>query len=335
MTFGGQGTILIDDQLTNAGSQLDAVLCHEFFHILEYAQAPNLPDVWITEASAVWAETIYVPESQDAAGFFPSFQKMLVSLDSSSYPPPAHEYGAAVWLTWLTQEVAKDATGVAGRSAVFELWHAFGDVTSTVGDVDAIINSRYPWATDYPDFSIEDLDDPQLSPEVTPYLFDQAASQFQIAVPPKGIYSQTLNAGTVKEAPPAIPPLSSYFEYYDSVASGVKYIKFDFSAIEGADADDIVLADVSGRWERFDVTGSTKEFCFHNGPVSRFYIMLDNHGTHGAPSVTGKFIVDARSDCPCPSAGAGPRPGARPPPQSPRPPPPRPKGPWCARAPAW
>jgi hypothetical protein len=71
LAFQSSGAIVINEEVSNASYELDAVLGHEFFHILEYAQAPRLPDIWLTEASADWAETVYVPQAEAAAAFFP------------------------------------------------------------------------------------------------------------------------------------------------------------------------------------------------------------------------------------------------------------------------
>ncbi|HTW06845.1 MAG TPA: hypothetical protein VME46_05010 [Acidimicrobiales bacterium] len=223
------------------------------------------------------------------------------SLDSSPSPPSLHEYGAAVWLTWLSQTAAKDGTGTDGHSAVFQLWHALAGARS-VASADAVIGSRYPWATNFPDFSLEDLDESDLSPAVTPYLFDQAYAHFPRDTPPTGLVPQTLDLGKVVEAIPSkgIPRLSSLFEYYSAINSKVKYVAFNFSQIRGQGADDIVVADTDKGWKRYNVTGGTLDFCLADTPVSGCYIMLDNHSTVGPPNVTGIFSINAVDHCgPC------------------------------------
>ena len=262
-------TILVNEQVTNTSPrfELDATLCHEFFHLLEWARAPGVitssPKSWITEASATWAETVYVAKSDDASRFFSAFQHLGTSLESLS---SLHQYGAAVWLVWLTQLVG-GASGVGGHSAVFGLWRSFGahDVSSAAG-VDTVINSLYPWAKDWPAFSEEDLDEQQLSPDVTPYLFHDASSEYPIGEPPRGVVPQSLPVGRAESVLPSLPPLSSFSEYFNSIAGSVRDVNVDFTDVGGSTADEHILADVSGRWRTFDVPiGVTfMNFCFDN-----------------------------------------------------------------------
>ncbi len=101
-----------------------------------------------------------------------------------------------------------------------------------------------------------------------------------------------------------LPALSNFYVYYKSIAKKIKDVSFDFSGIVGSDADEYVLADEGGTWKAVKATsaGQTVDFCLAQKPVSKFYVMVDNHGSDGglAPDVTGSYTVTPSLACDLP-----------------------------------
>lgn len=284
--------LLLINERPDSTLDLDAVLCHEFFHALEDTLAPGgAAGTWFGEASATWAETVYVPAAKDAAGFFQDFQKQETSLNSTA---GNHEYGAFLWLLWLTQEVGHDATGAAGRQAVFQLWKDLKGAT-TGAAVDAVINKHYPWDTWFPKFAFEDLNLVSFKPDVTPYLFDEAYPFVPLAAP-QPLIKKPLQPGTDDNIAVHMPPLSSLSMFMVPIGSTVKHIYLDFTTLpDGADA--WVIAKINGKTQVIDSTGAAQEFCRDepDGNVTNLAVVITDHDPEAI--VQGSFEVATDANC--------------------------------------
>jgi hypothetical protein len=288
--------ILINERMPSGS--FDATLCHEFFHTLEDTVAPgDAAGSWLGEASATWAETIYVPKSTDAALFFPSFQKQETSLNSTA---GNHQYGAFVWLLWVTQDIADDPTGDLGVNAVFGLWQEIGKAHAKTGaEVDAVINRLYPWTRDFARFALEDLNEQRFKPDVTPYLFHDAYQAVSDSFPPQRQKTVPVGSGTSDFAV-NLPPLSSWSVNFKPIASGIKDVYLDFTDLS-KNAEAYVLAKIDNKYQVFDDTGNDQNFCLDDPKenVTEFTVVIVNHSP-GESVRNGNYTLDAASKCATP-----------------------------------
>lgn len=120
---------------------MEAVLAHEFMHVLTNSYAPNGHCVypgeyaWLTEATGKWAEEVVYPDlNWDAewpsAGHFLRAPKLPLEKDPSVSPPHYRWYGAYLWLfyldntdlsnpvnkIWVNSESASDSLDAIHRS---------------------------------------------------------------------------------------------------------------------------------------------------------------------------------------------------------------------------
>ena len=297
-TFGGKPDfILLFNEKMPSGS-LDATLCHEFFHSLEDTVAPgDAAGSWLGEASATWAETIYVPKSSDAAAFFPSFQQQKTSLNSTAN---THQYGAFVWLLWVTQDIADDPTGDLGVNAVFGLWQEIGKAHAKTGaEVDAVINRLYPWKRDFARFALEDLNEQRFKPDVTPYLFHDAYQAVSDSFPPRPLKTVPVVSGP-SDFPVDLPPLSSWSRNFSPIAPGIKDVYFDFTNLS-KNAEAYVLAKIDNKYQVFDDTGNDQNFCLDDPKenATEFTVVIVNHSP-GESVSNGNYTLDAASKCATP-----------------------------------
>jgi len=91
----------------------DTVVSHELFHAVQASYVRDLP-VWISEGTAVWAQRLHEPDSEDYLRFVNAYLDQLErSLDRPpSGPVPSFAYGTALWWDHLVRR--HDATWIDG-----------------------------------------------------------------------------------------------------------------------------------------------------------------------------------------------------------------------------
>jgi hypothetical protein len=150
-----------------AGYQI--VVPHEYFHLVQAAYAPSMPDFW-SEGTAQWAAKHVYPEQRDLESYLPAYferPNRPIDLPPSTGAQP-FSYGAAIWPVFLEEafglEVVRETfermrvepdplvavdqvlqtrdSSLADAWAIFALFNAAtGSRTGSVGYGDA---ARYP-----------------------------------------------------------------------------------------------------------------------------------------------------------------------------------------------
>jgi hypothetical protein len=279
-----------------------ALLAHELFHALEFAYSlPAATGSWLGEASAAWAEHLYVPGPNTArTDIFGAFQ------DQSGVPPgvslndtssKAHEEGAMVWLDYLEQ--------VKGRAAIFTLWPAMVGVPS-VSAVDGRLDNIAPWASNFPAFAVEDLnlnlpglgDLSRHFGDIDPALPVGTQSNESGTTPT--VSEETLVPDTPVNTPIALGALQANYDHL-IVGTDVRDVKLDFGSVQpGSNADVTVLANVGGSWSaQSPGADGTLEFCRDTAgqDVSELYVVVDNHAFVSGQAVTGNYTATGKASC--------------------------------------
>jgi MYXO-CTERM domain-containing protein len=131
---------------SNVDSAVSTLTSHELFHA-QQAAYNNGQDAWYAEGTAVWAEQLYDPESEDFRYFCEAY------LDdtgrSLNIPPsgvlPPFVYGTALWWKFLTLRY--------GDAWMIDYLEATGDGEDLLLALDA----RTTLSTDFVDFSVWNL----------------------------------------------------------------------------------------------------------------------------------------------------------------------------------
>ena len=115
-----------------SGLALRAFAVHEYMHAIQYGYNSDAPS-WIMEATAAWVEDLFIDEADPnhryVRWFVPYPRLGLTSVGE------AHEYGAFLFLQFLTERVGGGS--VAGAGLVRELWERLSMVDAN-GSVDRL-----------------------------------------------------------------------------------------------------------------------------------------------------------------------------------------------------
>lgn len=140
--------VLLGEYLLEHEEALAKTLVHEVFHVQQNAhyRLVTPETAWFNEASAVWAETYYLPETAEATftGYLPLLQNSDTSLDDESF---TNRYAAFLWFSYLEHE--------HGAEAVFDLWNDLGEAGGEATR-DLIVNTiddRFALEDYFPEFA--------------------------------------------------------------------------------------------------------------------------------------------------------------------------------------
>ena len=270
----------------------DATVIHEFFHVLEFAHSTHAALSWLGETSATWAEHWYAATDTSRVGFFREFQRRAgIALNRKNV---VHEYGAFVWLVWLSQS--------AGRaSAVFRLWSALEPARSFAPeDIDPLVGAylsrvRLGWGSSFRSFAVEDLN--RNLGAVTPELFrfgqfgDRAVS---LGITPRFVRRPwTLGLGA-RRTPVDLVHLAAQYDHVRAIGRRVRAITVSSRRIRPW-GDVVVLYRTRAGWRRRNLNTGSVTFCRQTprGNVSQLYVVSDNHDdrlahTGASYTITGR-----------------------------------------------
>ena len=244
----------------------DGTVIHEFFHALQYAHTTHIG--WVGETAATWAEDHYRAREEVAGriGFLRAFQN---SPGTSLFQRgETLEYGAYVWLVWLTQRTNS-------ASSVFGMWTALERATSE----SSMIARRLG---------------------VTPQLFCCGAfgdPDVPLGLTPPFIRRPWTLGTTGRRATVRLSPLSMQYDQVRAISRSVGAVTVRSRGIRPW-GDVVVLARSATGWQRVDLQSGSVTFCrFTNrGNVRRLFVIAANHDYRGAHS--GSYTVSGETTCP-------------------------------------
>jgi hypothetical protein len=110
------GYLVLDDDYAEFGfaNPLDALrvtAAHEYNHVLQFTY-DSIQDIWMFEATAVWAEEKVYPGIDDYLNFVDEFAtctEVPLTAASSGESCDAKKYGSAVWNHWIEARYGNDA----------------------------------------------------------------------------------------------------------------------------------------------------------------------------------------------------------------------------------
>ena len=273
----------------------DATVIHEFFHVLEFAHSVHAALSWLGETSATWAENWYGASDTSRVGFFGEFQRRAgIALNRKNI---VHEYGAYVWLVWLSQSTAR-------ASAVFRLWSALQPARSDSPDqIDPLIG-RYlsrigvGWRSSFRSFAVEDLN--RNLGQATPELF--RFGPFGDPAVPLGITPRwvrppwTLSLGS-RRTPVNLTHLAAQYDEVRAIGPRVRAVTVSSRRIRPW-GDVVVLYRTRFGWRRRNLNDGSVTFCRARPDqnVSQLYIVSDNHDDLRAHS-GASYTVTGRRSC--------------------------------------
>jgi hypothetical protein len=272
-------------------------LVHEFFHVLQHAhnrRGPTKGDDshWFSEASAVWAETYYVPSNSKVPhAWFPDFfQPSGAGLED---PDADHENAAYIWPFFMQQE--------KGASAVFQAWTAIEPVsTGDFPGVTEAISSQLSFDTAFRDFAVRNLNLNDVLQSAGLKRYKDLDGNFYDDKPPATIGTGGLSTKAAYTSPEqSLKPLAAaYFLLTpDADAHEVTFDLTTLSSRQTLDGD--VLLHINQKWERRPIENGVLRLC-RDEPADAFdqaYLILSNHGRAPADKIIGQFEIRSKTAC--------------------------------------
>lgn len=292
-------------------------MVHEFFHILQNAHnaaiAFRCPDpvpggcakgqwleYWFVEASAVWAESYFAPEtaadevhSRFTSSFQPSHLPLHISLPLS-HPEWSHIYGAYIWPYFMQQ--------IGGPGKIADAWKAIAKVDTWAQATDAI-DTQLPFERNFRTFAVRNYNRVLLPGDPLPrqsrYVSVEPFSNFPDNSPPPDTPLERLSARP-RENPytenVTLAPLSARYYHYAFDQNEVQQVIIDATNLKPAgslDVDAFVLID--GKWSLRSYQGNAPfTFCLTN-PAERLeeiVLVLSNHDKNiDAPPIEGLLKI--------------------------------------------
>ncbi len=298
------GFVMIDRSWTSL-TDIDSILAHEFFHVLE--DAHNETGLlaggnyhWMTEASAKWAEEFFVPSGR-VGWVYPwlkDYESTTASLEGTA---GGNAYMSFVWPYWMEQEASPDTVGAA--------WSAF-DGLSGWNALNAALDGVFSFADNYRQFAVtafnttlpggngsQDPIDPRWQaqdgqlPKTGPTNPEKRSLAPEIAGAPA--------PGNKVDVPEDFPPLSERYRILD-VPDNVQKLVLDFSGLQPSSALDAtaLIHLKSGNWIKQDLSTGSNDLCRTDYDLDKVLLVLDSHGYTDDAEVTGHWTIRAISD-PC------------------------------------
>lgn len=269
--------------MANGGPIAKAVVAHELMHVLQAAHAytariHGAAWHWFGEASAVWAEHHFVPESRGAGAYawFKTFQGRPFGLTS---PTGSDPYSAWAWPLFMEQE--------QGAQAIARAWSAM-EGAQDWEHLDQAISSVVPYADRFRDFAVRawnrTLPRTGGGEAITPRF--QAFDRGLPDVPPgDGRWSLT-DLGVAQESDPPetfterIPALGMRYREL-TLQPAVRRLVVDGRGLRSGDDLDIeALVHVRDTgWERRSLPDGETTFCrdIPADDLDRIILVLANH----------------------------------------------------------
>src|SRR6266850_3946019 len=292
------------------GPTLEDVVVHEFFHVLQRAHTNttgranagsgiNTVFTFFTEASATWAEWVYLPAESAMvhnvwwAGAFMPVSRSLLLIDGR------HEYGSYIWPFFVQQEKG-------APQAIFDAWKA-AESASGPEDVEKAVDTQLDFRTNFREFAVRNLN---WKPPGNP--LGKTFGDLDSRLPKKkhndvDLMFPTIVPDMAREATSVdeLPSLTARYRRYP-VSDDVHHIIIDFEVnpVDSFDADAIVK--VGDTWRRVpkEKTGRRLEFCRDDPEerVKEIVLVLSNHARDrdaaGDPAkVSGNYFISTNTPC--------------------------------------
>ena len=308
--------ITIDASGISDGS-FKSTFAHEFFHVLQDAYSCNTGgefggsnEFWFREASAVWAEANFVPETaltEVHSRFKYDFQPSTKSLHTSGSAGGAHMYAAYIWPYFYMQKKG------GGAASVLSAWKALAGVQGEDAANSALDKKVYNFQGNFRDFAVTNIN--YALPDALPQsaLYQALAApgvepaSFPFGEPP--IWATTFTDVLTASTPLDIKALAANYSRFTVTGTKVKKLKFTFSDIvmrDGLDIDAILKIN-NQPWKRQAYDGAdVVKFCLDKPDqnLNDSYWVLSNHNVPMAQHVQGVFKVEA-SDVACGDSWSG------------------------------
>jgi hypothetical protein len=292
-----------------SGIQLRSTLAHEFFHVLQNAHNnsglwldPGL--FWFIEASAVWAQDEFVPESAATKGY----QRFSNDFQTTGAPlwftDGRNEYASFAWPLFMQQEL--------GRPAVANAWKGF-EGKSGYDSLTAVLDGLLSFKDHVRDFAVRVWNQDMEPGDPVAPRFQVLDQKFPTSKPggARASLGQTITTAAKTYDGYLQPLWSYYFEF--KTAADVKAITFDFTGMSVAEELDVeLLLKIKGTWQRQRATmGGDEKFC----DATEAVVVIANHTTAQVGPTQSSFVVQGDANA-CNAKGtwtvnlSGPRSGA-------------------------
>jgi hypothetical protein len=301
--------------------ELKSTLAHEFFHSLQEANnhagtlscpypAPAGPCAdqdyhWFVEASAVWAQWFFVPESRAIGDVSPysMVRRFLSSAQSLNHTADQNAYASFMWPLFMQQESPN------GEDAIGDAWRATYQRTGWA-QIQEAIDAQLPFASHFGDFAVRVWNERLLPGEpIQPLFWDDAFDPgFPRARPP-----EVDPASRVKQEEIILNPFFQpthtisedlpelWADYYElRLEPSARRLTFDFSGLvpnEEVGVDALVKIRDQG-WEHRTLGAGEVQWCLdrHEDAVEQVILVLSNHAMGPAVTVSGEWSVTVDAD---------------------------------------
>lgn len=283
-------------------AQFRSDVAHELFHLLADRYSTGWCDggqYWFTEASAVWAQSIFAAGSAGTevySRFTSDFQPYPgLSLLATGHD---HAYASFIWPYFMQQE--------KGAASIARAWTAMAGLSSCAA-MTAAVSAQLPFTRHFGDFAVRNLGArlparTSAAPPVPAGLgprYQQLHPDFPqhpLAISPHPPAPPAPRTRTVKIS---ISPLAARYDHYQ-VSCPAEEADVSFSSISNRSRLDINAIITDNRhtastrpYHRIRVTGSQLPICSRAaGSVSAdIYLVLANHDDQPGQTVTGTYTM--------------------------------------------
>jgi hypothetical protein len=297
--------LLLDRSRARIG-QFRSDVAHELFHLLADRYSTGFCDghqYWFTEASAVWAQSMFAPGSAATevySRFTSDFQPHPgLSLLATGHD---HAYASFIWPYFMQQE--------KGAASIARAWTAMSGLTSCAA-MTAAVSAQLPFTRHFGDFAVHNLGDrpparTSAAPPVTAALgprYQQLHPDFPqhpLAISPQPPAPPALRTRTVKIS---ISPLATRYDHYQ-VRCLSEETDLRFSGIGNRSRLDInaIITDnghtgSTRPYHRIRVTGGQFPICSPAGGTDSadIYLVLANHDDQPGHTVTGTYTITTQT----------------------------------------
>jgi hypothetical protein len=301
------GFILIYRGYAASAVDIKDIETHEMFHVLENAhneegRLEGGKSHWMTEASAKWAEEVFVPEAR-AEWVYPWFGAYQATDLGLTTKDGRNEYESFVWPYFMDQESGPSSIGKAWKAFEgLQGWQAFNaSLTGILSFKERFKDfALRAWNTDMPGGGTPDL--------ITPK-FQAVDGQFPKTAPNKPVKFYFRHPNAVKVTDPAIkvpetmPALSERYAELE-LGDDTQQLIADFSGLQpNGPLDVTALVHIKGgQWKKEPLPTGKTTWCRAQEDVDRVLFVLDNNSYSANSPIAGTWQYQAVTDACNPGA---------------------------------
>ncbi len=294
--------LLLDRSRARIG-QFRSDVAHELFHLLADRYSTGWCDgrqYWFTEASAVWAESMFAPGfagTEVYSRFTSDFQPHPgLSLLATGHD---HAYASFIWPYFMQQE--------EGAGSIARAWKAMTGLTSCAA-MTAAVSAQLPFSRHFGDFAVRNLGDrpPARTSAASPVTtglgprYQQLHRDFPqhpLAISPQPPAPAAPRTRTVKIS---ISPLATRYDHYQ-VRCPAEETDLSFSGISNRSRLDInaIITDNGHTrpYHRIRITGGQFPICSlaAGSGSADIYLVLANHDDQPGHTITGTYTMTTQT----------------------------------------